>query len=80
MKNLFAIIEFDAKESVEKVLSEPNEHCINNKSVKVKRREIKEFLAKKTNNNNKEEMLSKLKEEALTVNSILIKCRSVSIN
>ena len=54
------------------------EHKVNNKNLKVSRRELKEFVSKLPQSGElKKEVIEKLKEEALAVNIILGKCETV---
>jgi uncharacterized membrane protein YvbJ len=79
LKNSYAIIEYENEQSVENCLSF-TDHKVNNKSVKVTRRQVKEFISKlPAGNDKKKEALDKLKEEALNVNKILGKCENVSV-
>ena len=73
-------MEFENRESVEKVLNHPQLHQINEKAVKVKRREAKEFVLKSgpSTAEKKKEILDKLKDDALTINTLLGKCQTVS--
>ena len=67
---------------MDKALNYPLPHQINEKTVKIKRREVKEFVAKTgpTTAEKKKEILDKLKDEALAINTILGKCQTVFKN
>lgn len=67
---------------MEKALS-ASEHKLNGKSLKISRRELKEFVCKSagaaaSGQIEKKELVEKLKQEALSVNTIWGKCESVS--
>ena len=60
-----------------------SEHKLNGKSLKISRRELKEFVCKSASaaasgQVEKKELVEKLKQEALSVNTIWGKCESVS--
>ncbi len=56
-----------------------NEHKVNEKNIKVTRREVKEFISRISNNaDKKKEIVEKMKEEALAVNTLLGKCETVN--
>ncbi|CAF1021580.1 unnamed protein product [Brachionus calyciflorus] len=75
-KNAYAIIEYEDEKSVEQAL-EIKEHKLNGKNLKVSRRELKQFVSKiASSHDKKKELMDKLKEEALTVNTILGKCET----
>ena len=79
LKNSFAIVEFENEESVDKVL-EVKDHKLNGKTLKITRREIKEFVPKiggASSEVEKKELIERLKQEALGVNTVLGKCESV---
>lgn len=77
-KNAYAIVEYEFEESVEKALHFTGEHRVNDKNLKISRRQLKEFISKLTNNTDKKkEVLDKIKEEALVVNKKLGKCESL---
>lgn len=79
-KNAYAIIEYESESSVQKALAVQS-HVVNGKLLKVKQREIKDFVSRVgVNNEKKREALEKLKEEALAVNKILVNCDSVSLD
>ena len=79
-KNAYAIIEYAEEKSVESVLVFKSEHTVNEKNLKVTRRQLKEFVSRINNNvDKKKEIMDKLKEEALVVNTLLGKCETVNI-
>ena len=52
---------------------------MNEKNLKVTRREVKEFVSRVSNNaDKKKELVEKMKEEALIVNTMLGKCETVN--
>ena len=56
-----------------------NEHKVNEKNIKVTRRVVKEFISRISNNaDKKKEIVEKMKEEALAVNTLLGKCETVN--
>jgi RNA recognition motif-containing protein len=78
-KNAYAIIEYADDESVDNALKY-DDHKVNDHSVKVSRREVKEFISKTSHTNKKKiETLEKQKEEALNINKLLQKCQSVIV-
>ena len=63
---------------MENALNYKEEHRINDKNVKVNKRQVKEFVSRISSNaDKKKEILDKLKEEALIVNTLLGKCETV---
>lgn len=59
-------------------MAHKSEHKVNEKNLKVNRRQIKEFVSRITNNGDKKkELLEKMKEEALAINTLLGKCETV---
>ena len=80
-KNAYAIIEYEEEASVENALASQTEHRVNEKSLKVSRRQVKEFVSRFNNGiDKKKELMDKLKEEALEANKLLRQCDSVSLN
>ncbi len=78
-QNAYAIIEYETDESAEKALSHKEDHLINNRLLKVNKRQLKEFVSRVPNRTDKKtEALDKIKTEALVVNKILGKCHTVS--
>ena len=62
------------------MLAFKNEHTVNEKNLKVIRRQLKDFVSRINNNaDKKKEIMDKLKEEALLVNTLLGKCETVNI-
>ena len=64
---------------MDNALNYKEEHRVNEKNVKVNRRQVKQFVSRIGNNaDKKKEILDKLKEEALAVNTLLGKCETVN--
>lgn len=80
LQNAYAIIEYDNEDSVEKALAHQSDHMVNGKSLKVRKRQLKEFVCKLPNKTSKKlEVMDRIKSEALLVNKMLGKCHSVII-